>query len=56
MENASEWTLVLYIKTSPQKQKGTQKEQTIPMSSHDDDDDDEGSVLDIPPFLRNRKF
>jgi cell division protein FtsZ len=26
----------------------------VPVS--DDDNDDEGSVLDIPPFLRNRKF
>lgn len=34
----------------------SQKEQTIPMSRRDDDDDDGGSVLDIPPFLRNRKF
>ena len=34
----------------------SQNEQTNPMNRHSDDDDDEGSVLDIPPFIRHRKF
>ena len=30
--------------------------ETIPMNKNTNNDDESGSVLDIPPFLRNRKF
>ena len=60
-ENLKDEVIVTVIATGFDKENEpvyfeNRSKEAIPTRSSNDDDDDEGSILDIPPFLRNRKF
>lgn len=66
-ENLNDEVIVTVIATGFEKQteplyhtygeiKKESPKQQIPISNNDDDDDDDTSEIDIPPFLRNKKY